>query len=105
MEELPDSDFKEFCKYVWVCPGKDTNCFSPYKTRGCHEFKKLEELGVKMGIEKVVNKKEEWVFCDYKECPDRGDYVRCYFDIYKLCPSYIRHKRHLNELRKYNERK
>ena len=48
------------------------------------------------------------VECGWKECDSRGDYLRCYVDIFKLCPKYLTHKHYLNtvrEMRKKHEDK
>jgi hypothetical protein len=31
---------------------------------------------------------DELLFCDYKECPNRGDVLTCYFDKYITCKDY-----------------
>ena len=36
--------------------------------------------GLKADLEKVL--------CDNLVCMERGDYGRCYLDIFKLCPKY-----------------
>ena len=33
-----------FCKYLADCPGKDVDCFHPYKTEGCHNYREFEGL-------------------------------------------------------------
>ena len=57
-----------------------------------------------MGLEdnlsnKVKEPNPDLVFCDWKDCPEIGQYVRCYFDLYKNCPKYITHQRHLKYIR------
>jgi len=46
----------------------------------------------KMNSENLANKVEksepDLVFCDFKECVERGQYIRCYFDLHKNCPIY-----------------
>ena len=41
MSEMPKH---EFCKYLIDCSGKDFDCFHPYKTEGCHNYKEFEGL-------------------------------------------------------------
>lgn len=51
-------------------------------------------------LENKVFKKandDELVFCDWKECPQRGDYIKCYFDLYKDCPIYKKRKSYKRE--------
>jgi hypothetical protein len=36
----------------------------------------------------VVNDNSEFVRCDDKECEERGQYPRCYFDIFVNCDNY-----------------
>jgi len=46
-------------------------------------------------LENKVFKKadnDDLIFCDWKECPERGGYIKCYFDLYKTCPKYVEHK-------------
>lgn len=40
------------------------------------------------GENKVPVPEEDLVFCDFKECNERGQYIRCYFDLYKNCDIY-----------------
>lgn len=35
---------RDFCKYLIDCPVKDTDCFDPYKTKGCHMYREFEGL-------------------------------------------------------------
>ena len=35
---------------------------------------------------------DELVICDFKECPERGEYIRCYFDFYPHCDTYKKRK-------------
>ncbi len=37
---------------------------------------------------KITHKEETLVFCDKKDCPDRGEYMKCYFDLYRNCRLY-----------------
>ena len=32
-----------FCKYAPKCPGRDPDCFHPYKTEGCHNYRRFEK--------------------------------------------------------------
>ena len=34
----------------------------------------------------------EMIMCDNLKCQERGDYARCYLDIYKNCKHYERRK-------------
>ena len=47
--------------------------------------------------DKVKQPNRELVFCDFKDCPQFGEYIRCYFDLYKNCPKYL--------YRKFSERR
>lgn len=48
---------------------------------------------------KVKNAEPDIAFCDWKECKDRGQYMRCYFDLFKLCPIHITHRNYLKTIR------
>lgn len=37
---------------------------------------------------KVTKGNPELVMCDYMDCVDRGEFVRCYFDFYKQCQAH-----------------
>jgi len=38
--------------------------------------------------------------CDWKECSDRGNYRRCYFnDLFVICPRYLTHRNYLKTIR------
>jgi len=57
---------------------------------------------------KIPQADEEQVMCDWKECKDRGEYARCYFDIHVNCPIYLEHKSFLKvraDYIKYKKRK
>lgn len=41
MIEMPK---QKFCEYLVDCLGRDADCFYPYKTEGCHNYKKFEKL-------------------------------------------------------------
>ena len=41
---------------------------------------------------KVKEKQEELVFCPLKDCKERGEYIKCYFDIYVNCDFYTKQK-------------
>ena len=45
---------------------------------------------------KVPKKSEVLVMCPLKSCDERGEYIRCYFDIYTTCSKYIKYKRNHN---------
>ena len=53
--------------------------------------------------EDLYNKVEEaepnLVFCTWEECKNRGEYIRCYFDLYKMCPKYSAHQNYLKTVR------
>ena len=52
------------------------------------------------GLEsKVLRPNKDLVICDYKNCKDRGEYVRCYFDIHKSCVMYISHNNYLKTVK------
>ena len=38
---------------------------------------------------KIHKPEAELVWCDYDECPEHGEYIRCYFDTSKRCQRYI----------------
>lgn len=42
------------------------------------------------GVVHIPN--EELIICDYKECPERGQEIKCYFDIHKNCDLYKERK-------------
>ncbi len=42
-QEIINHPKKEFCKYLGRCDGADTNCFYPYKTKGCHKYQNFEK--------------------------------------------------------------
>jgi len=44
-----------------------------------------EELG------KVKHPESSLVMCDYDTCPEYGEYMKCYFDIYKRCNTYYKY--------------
>jgi len=53
-------------------------------------------------LENKVFKKadnDELIFCDWKDCSELGQYIRCYFDISTNCPKYVSHQRHLKYIR------
>jgi len=51
-------------------------------------------------LERTVEQVElELVKCSFRECSDRGNLVRCYSDIFTLCPRYITHKNYLKTVR------
>ena len=54
---------------------------------------------------KVEKAEQELVFCTWKECEERGQYIRCYFDLSEICPLYITHKNYLKTVREMKERK
>lgn len=31
---------------------------------------------------------DDYIFCDKKDCNERGDYIKCYFDISIQCDKY-----------------
>ena len=41
---------------------------------------------------KIPKPEEDLIFCDFKECIERGQYIRCYFDLYKNCDIYKKRK-------------
>ena len=41
-QEMIERPKREFCKYLFDCSGRDSDCLHPYKTEGCHEYRKLE---------------------------------------------------------------
>jgi hypothetical protein len=47
-------------------------------------------------LEKVIEKNAELVWCPKKDCKERGDYIRCYFDIYENCDLYRAEHKGLN---------
>jgi len=55
-----------------------------------------------------VNKAEPSIAaCEWENCDERGEYRRCYFDLYKMCPKYINHQIYLKtvrEMKRKNER-
>lgn len=58
-------------------------------------------------LENKVFKKadnDDLVFCDFKGCSDRGDYIRCYFDLYKICPKYLTHKNYLKTIQEMKDK-
>ncbi len=48
---------------------------------------------------KVEHAEPDLAFCIWKECKDRGQYMRCYFDLYEICPKYLKHKNYLKKVR------
>ena len=60
-------------------------------------------MSLENSINDLPNKVEKsepcLVFCDWKECPELGQYIRCYFDLYQNCPKYINHQIHLKYVR------
>jgi len=56
-------------------------------------------MSLEKKIPKQKNNVEQLIFCDYKNCNERGEYIRCYFDIYKNCPYYITHRNYLKTIR------
>ena len=53
--------------------------------------------------DKIKKVEPDLTFCDWKECKNRGQYIRCYFDLSILCPLYITHKNYLNTVKKMRE--
>jgi len=50
--------------------------------------------------DKVFKGNPEIAVCDFKECSDRGNYRRCYFnDLFVICPRYLTHKNYLKTVR------
>ena len=43
-QEMTERLKQEFCKHLLGCPGRDADCFHPYKTEGCHDYRKFEGL-------------------------------------------------------------
>ena len=37
--------------------------------------------------------------CDYKYCPTRGEFFRCYLDIHTMCPKRTNHRNYLEVVR------
>lgn len=49
---------------------------------------------------RVEKKEDDLVICDFKNCKEYGEYIRCYFDIFQNCPIYIKHKQYIKEVEK-----
>ena len=49
------------------------------------------ENSVNNSKKKVNEPEPELIFCNWKECSTRGDYIYCYFDIFKNCDVYKEH--------------
>ena len=66
-------------------------------------------MSLENSINDLPNKVEKsepcLVFCDWKECPELGQYIRCYFDLYQNCPKYINHQKHLNYIKDIKKEK
>lgn len=53
-----------------------------------------------------VNKADpDIAFCAWKECKERGQYRRCYFDLYELCPKYLKHKNYLRTVKEMRKKR
>jgi len=51
-------------------------------------------------LEKKIPQRDlDLVFCDWNECKQRGEYTRCYFDLYVNCPFYITHQKYLKKIK------
>lgn len=46
--------------------------------------------------DKTVNDNREFVRCDHDDCEDKGQYPRCYLDIYSKCENYKPIERFIN---------
>lgn len=46
---------------------------------------------------KVEHPESSLVMCDYDTCPDFGEYMQCYFDIYKRCKQYQEYMKKLED--------
>ncbi len=44
----------------------------------------------------------ELINCPWKYCKSLGQYIRCYINLYLLCPKYITHKNNLKIIRDMN---
>lgn len=53
--------------------------------------------------QKVINAQPHLSECKWEECGDRGEYIRCYLDIYKLCPKYLTHKHYVRTVREMRD--
>ena len=48
---------------------------------------------------KVEKAEPDIAYCSWKECKERGKYMRCYFDLSEICPRYLTHKNYLKTVR------
>lgn len=46
-------------------------------------------------FKKVTDPEDELVWCDHKECVERGQYIFCYFDTHQNCERY---KKYVNDI-------
>lgn len=44
------------------------------------------------GNSKIPKPEEDLVMCDFKQCIERGQYVKCYFDLHKNCEIHKKRK-------------
>jgi hypothetical protein len=56
---------------------------------------------MKDGLESKVTQADlNLVMCDNKKCKERGEYTRCYFDIYRNCQLYPAFIKYLDKNRR-----
>ncbi len=55
--------------------------------------------------QRVQEPKSELADCPWKECKDLGQYIRCYIELFPLCPKYITHKNYLKTVREMQHEK
>lgn len=53
---------------------------------------------------KVFKGDPELAVCDWMECSSRGEYMRCYFDLFKLCPMNITHRNYLKTIQEMRDK-
>ncbi len=60
-----------------------------------------------MSLENHVFKGDpELVVCDWMECSDRGQYIRCYFnDLFIICPMHLTHRNYLKTVQEIKDKK